>query len=74
MLRRLEEVWLPATGEKVRQRTADDYRAKCDLYIIPALGRLRLSDLEPYDLDRWIAKLSDKVSAQTVKLGLPRSR
>jgi len=62
----LEEVWLPAAGEKVRVRTVDGYRAKCKLYIIPTLGRVRLGDLEPYDLDRWMARLSDKVSPQTV--------
>jgi integrase len=61
----LEDVWLPAVRETVRTRTADEYLAKCDLYIIPQLGRARLGDIEPYDLDRWLARLTKEVSRQT---------
>lgn len=54
----LEEMWLPATRERVRTRTATDYELKLKKHVTPRLGHLRLDSLAPYQLDRWLGELA----------------
>lgn len=45
--------WLDTiAGERVRGATLDGYRSKMRLYVIPTLGRVRLSALTPEHLER----------------------
>lgn len=55
----VEGMWLSSMEPpRVRRRTRDEYKAKMDLYVLPTLGTVKLGDLEPYVLDRWLAKLA----------------
>lgn len=59
----IEGMWVPSMEPpRVRRRTRDEYSAKMTLYVLPTLGSVKLGDLEPYVLDRWLAKLAVKKS------------
>jgi integrase len=50
----LVEMYLPHAEGRLRRRTAADYRSKIETHILGPLGDLRLGELTPYVLDRWI--------------------
>lgn len=61
----LDSMYLPHLRERVKSgelriRTVDGYAEKLDAYVVPVLGSKKLTGLRPYDLDRWLAGLSDK--------------
>ncbi|TLM98832.1 MAG: site-specific integrase [Actinobacteria bacterium] len=68
----IDGMYLPYLAERVRagslrRRTADEYEAKLKRYVTPKIGSVKLEQLRPYTLDRWLSSLCD--------LGLsPRTR
>ncbi|MCP2265218.1 tyrosine recombinase XerC [Promicromonospora thailandica] len=61
------EQWLELgrsnVGEKTREGNEDDYR----LYIKPYLGRRRVKDLRPDEVDRWLLSLTPKLATSSLK-------
>lgn len=60
----LLEMYLPHVEARLRRRTVDGYRSKIETHMLEPLGDLRLGELSPYVLGRWI----DEVK------GSPRTR
>lgn len=59
--------WLPHASRSRRQRTRDAYRITVERHLVPALGRLKLSDLRPLHVERFITAQHDKgLAAATV--------
>jgi integrase len=59
--------WLEHVQPALRARTFSSYSARCRLYIIPAVGRVRLAQLTPGHVERMLAKLlRSGLSATTV--------
>jgi integrase len=50
----LLDMYLPHAEGRLRRRTAADYRSKIETHMLEPLGDLRLGELTPYVLDRWI--------------------
>lgn len=60
----LEDIYFPSLKSKVRKRTGAEYMAKLRLHVIPQLGHIKLTDLQPYLLDRWRDELVAKTSGR----------
>lgn len=56
----LELVWLPAKQGEVDRSTFDQYAWAARRHIVPSLGPVRLADLEPKVLDRWLMQLASR--------------
>lgn len=50
----LLEMYLPHAEGRLRRRTVEGYRSKIQTHVLEPLGDLRLGELTPYVLDRWI--------------------
>lgn len=62
------EQWIEGAQLRVRHRTADGYRQLLALYILPKLGRRRVQDLRPADLQGLVADLHRRgLSARTIR-------
>jgi integrase len=61
--------WLATTvALRVRQRTAEDYKALAVAYLVPRLGNLKLSQLTPENIETAYAELTaDGLSSRTVR-------
>jgi integrase len=53
----LLERWLPVQESRLRRSTYDAYRRNIELHVIPALGRRKLDQLTPDDIDLFYAAL-----------------
>lgn len=53
----LTERWLPVQEARVRRSTYESYRRNIDLHVVPALGKRRLDQLSPDDIDLFYAAL-----------------
>lgn len=60
----LYKPWLPG---RVRKETAAGYESKLDNHVLPKLGDIQLTELQPYVLDRWRDDLLTKMSGQSAK-------
>lgn len=58
----LYKPWLPG---RVRKETAIGYESKLDNHVIPKLGHIKMTELEPYVLDRWRDDLVALMSGQS---------
>jgi integrase len=56
----LIDYWLENTGGSLKPRTVVDYRYRCDRYIRPQIGSVKLSRLEPTHLQKLYANLQAK--------------
>jgi len=67
----LEKMWLPVTLQqrvqagRLAPSTFDSYREKCELHIIPHLGKVKLAELSPAHLRTWLLELQRKPSGKT---------
>ncbi len=52
------DVFLSAIRDQVRPRTWDRYESLLRTHVVPHLGRLRLRDLHPAQVQRWVATLT----------------
>jgi len=64
----LLDAWLEAAAPVLKPKTLNDYRRTCDLYIRPALGAVRLSRLEPAQIDRLLAGIVSRGRRRTAAL------
>lgn len=53
----LTERWLPVQEARLRKSTHDSYRRNIELHVIPALGKRKLDQLTPEDIDVFYAAL-----------------
>ncbi len=53
----LTERWLPIQEARLRKSTYDSYRRNIELHVVPALGRRKLDQLTPEDIDMFYAAL-----------------
>ena len=51
----LTERWLPDPEARLRKSTYDSYRRNIDLHVVPGLGRRKLDQLTPEDIDIFYA-------------------
>lgn len=58
--------WLK-TKAQITEATLHGYKQHLDLYILPALGHLKLHDITPLVLQDAISKLKEKVSPRTIE-------
>ncbi|MDX6592749.1 MAG: hypothetical protein QOJ13_1945 [Gaiellales bacterium] len=59
------------TSRGIRPETLADYGACLDRYALPALGRMRLAEIEAGDLRGFVARLADRgLSRNTIRLAL----
>ena len=63
----LLDMYLPRAEARVRRETARGYRSKLELHVIPQLGHLKLSELEPFVLDKWRDELHTKMQPLSVQ-------
>ena len=63
----LLDAWLEAAAPTLKPRTLADYRQVAGLYILPVLGKLRLSKLEPSHLQRLYAPLQGQGKQRTAR-------
>jgi integrase len=54
----LELVWLPTKQGEIDRSTFDQYAWAVRRHIVPSLGPLRLGELEPIVLERWLRRLA----------------
>lgn len=59
--------WLDTRPGKLAPRTVESYRAVIEQHIIPALGRVRLVELEALDVQEMVDGVAARRSAQTAK-------
>jgi integrase len=52
--------WLAVVKPNIRERTYDDYENILRRYVRPSLGKRRVSDLDPKDIQRLIAAMQEK--------------
>lgn len=53
----LREVWLPSKEARVEPSTFHQYEWAVERHIVPLIGAVRLRDLSPEAVDRWLAAL-----------------
>ena len=53
----LEQVWLPSKLGRIEVGTYDQYHWAVRLHIVPLIGAVRMRDLTPEVLDRWVTDL-----------------
>lgn len=58
-------MWLETSAPNLKPRTLSDYRSICDLYILPHIGRVRLSRLEPAHVQRLVSRFQGEGKART---------
>jgi len=56
----LELVWLPAKQGEIDRSTFDQYAWAVRRHIVPSLGPVRLGELEPGVLERWLRQLAGR--------------
>lgn len=61
----IEDLYKPWLVGHVRRETREGYESKLDLHVVPKLGAVRLTELEPYVLDLWRDDLLTKLSARS---------
>lgn len=61
------ERWLGTREGKLAPRTIATYRIVVEQHVLPALGRVRLSDLEAIDVQEMVDGVARRRSAQTAK-------
>ncbi len=54
--------WLPAHRQKIRPNTLDSYRSAIERHIVPHIGAIKLQKLEPRDINRLYATLTERGS------------
>jgi integrase len=53
--------WVEAAARpRLRERTLDDYQYKIDLYILPSLGGVKLSELSPLHIQLLYSKMQER--------------
>ncbi len=70
----LREVWLPSKDERVEVGTYDQYRWAVEGHIIPLLGAVRLRDLTPEAVDRWVRALVVAQDGERARLSATSAR
>jgi integrase len=65
----LDEVWLPSKDGRVESTTLGQYRWAIEGHIVPRIGAVRLRDLTPEIIDRWIAELAKPNAEGRARLG-----
>ena len=65
----LTKRWLPIKESQLRKSTYDSYRRTIEIHVVPALGQLRLQELDGDDLDLFYARLLKK-GRKTKKKGV----
>lgn len=50
----IEQMYLPHAEGRVRARTFDGYKSKLEHHVTPVLGSIPMSELTPYQLDKWM--------------------
>ncbi len=58
------EEWMESKRQDLRGRSLESYQSWIQLYLIPTLGRIRLADLKPRDVQRAIVELSNGTPAR----------
>jgi hypothetical protein len=53
----LREVWLPSKEARVEPSTFHQYEWAVERHIVPLIGAVRLRDLSPETVDRWLTAL-----------------
>jgi len=76
----LQTQWLAVTlpqrvaAGRLAESTLDSYREKCELHIVPHLGKVRLVDLRTTNIRRWLLELAAKASNHTPRKPRPGER
>jgi integrase len=70
----LREAWLPSKDARVEVGTYDQYRWAVEGHIIPLLGAVRLRDLTPEAIDRWLRSLVVTPDGEDARLGATSAR
>ena len=70
----LREVWLPSKDERVEVGTYDQYRWAVEGHIVPLLGAVRLRDLTPEAVDRWVRALVVAEDGERARLSATSAR
>ena len=60
--------WLEAASPTLRPKTLNDYRRICGLHILPVLGAVKLSRLEPIQVERLLAGIQAQGHKRTAAL------
>jgi integrase len=65
----LEDVYMPSLEPpKVRRKTAEGYKSKIKVHVIPRIGSAPLAQVTPYLIDKWTARMTaEGVGAQSAR-------
>jgi len=69
----LVDEWLRVAAPSLRPKTLHGYRRICELYILPTLGEVRLSRLEPVRIERMLSGIRARRQAQHAYMALHRA-
>ena len=61
----IEDLYKPHLKSHVRKVTRIGYESKLDNHVVPVLGDVIITELEPYVLDRWRDDLLSKMTARS---------
>ncbi len=70
----LEHVWIPSKRGRIEPSTFDQYRWAVNRHIVPLIGKVRLRDLSPEVVDRWVTMLIDDGKDGRPRLGATSAR
>src|SRR5688572_11702136 len=65
----LEQAWLPSKEGRVEPATDHQYRWAVTRHIVPLVGAVRLGDLTPEVVDRWLGSLTAVPDGGRPRLG-----
>ena len=57
--------WLRSTQDSIRPRTHDSYKGALERHVIPSLGKRKLADLKPMQLQGLLDQVAEEVSPHT---------
>lgn len=60
------EEWLERSAENLAERTLDTYRYTCEKYIIPEIGRVKLDDIKPGQIEKMYGRWKKTLQPSSV--------
>lgn len=61
------EQWFSAACRTLKPKTRNTYRSLLDRLVLPHLGEVKLADLKPMAVSKWVSTLTDTKSASQVR-------
>src|SRR4051812_6896660 len=60
-------IWLERKAVRAKPSTVEGYRSMLHTAVLPTWENVRLADVTYHDVDHWVARLSQRLGASTVR-------